>query len=53
MRRRNLELDHITPRSKGGRHTDSNLQQLCGWCNRTKGNRAMSYLRVRLRETGR
>ena len=51
MRMRNLELDHITPRSKGGRHTDSNLQLLCGWCNRTKGNRDMNYLRVRLRET--
>ena len=50
MRLRNLELDHIMPRSKGGRHTDANLQLLCGWCNRTKGNRDMNYLRVRLRE---
>ncbi len=52
MRLRNLELDHIMPRSKGGRHTDASLQLLCGWCNRTKGNRDMSYLRVRLRELG-
>ena len=52
MRMRNLELDHIVPRSRGGRHTDSNLQLLCGWCNRTKGNRDMDYLRVRLREMG-
>ena len=52
MRLRNLELDHIMPRSKGGRHTDANLQLLCGWCNRTKGNRDMNYLRVRLRELG-
>ncbi|MCY4617823.1 MAG: DNA methyltransferase [Chloroflexi bacterium] len=51
MRMRNLEIDHITPRSRGGRHTDSNLQLLCGWCNRTKGNRDMNYLRVRLRQT--
>ena len=50
MRQRNLELEHITPRSKRGRHTDSNLQLLCGWCNRTKGNRDMNYPRVRLRE---
>jgi len=50
FRMRNLELDHITPRSKGGRHSDDNLQLLCGWCNRTKGNRDMNYLRVRLRE---
>ena len=52
MRLHNLELDHIMPRSKGGRHTDANLQLLCGWCNRTKGNRDMNYLRVRLRELG-
>ena len=52
MRMRNLELDHILPRSRGGRHTDSNLQLLCGWCNRTKGNRDMNYLQVRLREAG-
>ena len=51
MRQRNLELDHSTPRSNGGRHTDSSLQLLCGWCNTTKGNRDMNYLRVRLRET--
>ena len=50
MRIRNLELDHITPRSKGGLHRDDNLQLLCGWCNRTKGPRDMNYLRVRLRE---
>ena len=52
MRMRNPELDHIVPRSRGGRHTDSNLQLLCGWCNRTKGNRDMDCLRVRLREMG-
>ena len=50
MRQCNLELGHITQRSKGGRHADSNLRLLCGWCNRTKGNRDMNHLRVRLRE---
>ena len=47
---RNLEIDHIRPRSKGGRHVFENLQLLCGWCNRTKGDRDMAYLRERLRE---
>ena len=43
-----LELDHIIPRSKGGADVDSNLQLLCGWCNRTKGARSNEYLRERL-----
>lgn len=51
FRLRNLELDHIRPRSKGGTNTDDNVQLLCSWCNRTKGNRSMEYLRVRLRES--
>ena len=35
---RNIEIDHIIPRSKGGRTVESNLQVLCFECNRTKGN---------------
>ncbi len=50
FRLRNLELDHIRPRSKGGANSDENVQLLCSWCNRTKGNRGMDYLHVRLRE---
>ncbi len=45
-----LELDHIIPRSKGGPDIDSNLQLLCGWCNRTKGARSNEYLRERLEQ---
>ena len=45
-----LELDHIIPRSKGGPEIDSNLQLLCGWCNRTKGARSNEYLRERLEQ---
>ena len=45
-----LELDHIIPRSKGGPDVDSNLQLLCGWCNRTKGARSNEYLRERLNQ---
>ena len=39
FRLRNLTLDHIVPRSRGGAHTDSNLQLLCQACNSKKGTR--------------
>ena len=41
---RNLTLDHIRPRSRGGQDTDDNLQLLCGACNSKKGNRTMDEL---------
>ena len=34
-----LDLDHILPRSRGGKHELANLQVLCAKCNRTKGNK--------------
>ena len=43
-----MDLDHIVPRSKGGRHTWSNVQLLCRTCNVKKGNRSMSDLLTRL-----
>lgn len=39
-----FDLDHITPRSKGGLDADDNLQLLCGSCNRLKGARTMTEL---------
>ena len=45
---RHLEIDHIIARSKGGTDHVSNLQLLCGSCNRIKGNRGMEYLKVKL-----
>lgn len=33
-----MEADHITPWSKGGKTIDSNLQMLCKNCNRIKSN---------------
>ncbi len=46
---RNLEVDHIIARSKGGTDHLENLQLLCGHCNRVKGDRGMEYLRAKLR----
>ncbi len=45
---RNLEVDHIIAQSKGGTDHLSNLQLLCGNCNRVKGDRGMEYLRTKL-----
>ncbi len=39
-----FEIDHIKPRSKGGRDIDENLQLLCSTCNGRKGNRTMTKL---------
>ena len=36
-----LEIDHITPVSKGGPTEESNLQTLCWKCNRSKGNKIL------------
>lgn len=37
--RRRLTVDHIVPRSKGGRAERGNLQTLCRTCNCQKGDR--------------
>ncbi|MCH9734635.1 MAG: HNH endonuclease [Actinomycetia bacterium] len=47
---RNLEVDHIVPRAKGGADNIENLQLLCGHCNRIKGDRDMPFLMARLQE---
>ena len=36
---RDLEMDHIMPRSRGGADDLENFQLLCRSCNRSKGNR--------------
>lgn len=45
---RNLEVDHVIARAKGGTDHISNLQLLCGNCNRIKGDRGMEYLMTKL-----
>ena len=34
----NLEIDHIYPIAKGGKSNYENLQTLCKWCNKKKGD---------------
>ena len=51
--KRNLTLDHIVPRGKGGPDIPANLQLLCGACNSEKGTRSMAhYLAIRRRRAG-
>jgi site-specific DNA-methyltransferase (adenine-specific) len=47
--KRNLEVDHIVPKSKGGGDYFENYQLLCSSCNKIKGNRPMEYLRMKIR----
>ena len=49
---RNLTVDHVVPRSRGGPDTDENLQLLCGACNSLKGARPQSHLIAELRRQG-
>ena len=45
---RNLVIDHIQPKSKGGGDYYENYQLLCGSCNSIKGDRTMEYVRMKL-----
>ena len=49
---RNMTIDHIIPRSKGGTEDPGNLQLLCAACNSTKGSRTQEELIASLRDQG-
>ena len=52
-RTHDLTLDHIMPRSKGGRHTWDNLVSACYECNHKKGQRTPDQAKMRLRSVPR
>jgi len=47
-RSRELTLDHIIPRSRGGQSTWENLVACCKGCNGRKGNRSLKDVNMRL-----
>ena len=50
---KDLEVDHVIPKAKGGQDDDKNLQLLCGNCNRRKGKKlTMTELRAVLKADG-
>jgi hypothetical protein len=44
-------VDHVLPRSRGGRNTWKNTVAACGPCNRRKGDRTPAEARMPLRST--
>ena len=49
MQTRDLTLDHVIPKSRGGAHTWENLVSACRACNHRKGGRLMAETRMMLR----
>ena len=49
---RNLTIDHIVPRSKGGTDHSDNLQLLCGACNSMKGAKSQEEFLAALTREG-
>ena len=49
---RNLTIDHIVPRAKGGGDDTSNLQLLCHACNQLKGDGSQETFLAELRLQG-
>lgn len=53
IRTRDLTLDHVIPRHRGGRHTWDNLVSACRACNHRKGGRTPEEARMSLRRSPR
>jgi 5-methylcytosine-specific restriction endonuclease McrA len=53
IRTKELTLDHVVPRSKGGPHTWENLVSACRQCNHRKGGKMLEEAKLRLLETPR
>ncbi len=45
---RELTLDHVTPKHRGGRHEWENLVAACRGCNHRKGSKTLAEARMRL-----
>jgi 5-methylcytosine-specific restriction endonuclease McrA len=49
IRTRDLTLDHVIPRHRGGRHSWDNLVSACRTCNHRKGGRTPEEAHMHLR----
>jgi 5-methylcytosine-specific restriction endonuclease McrA len=49
LKTRDLTLDHVIPRHRGGKHTWDNLVSACRSCNHRKGGKAVEEARMALR----
>ncbi|CAN5503917.1 HNH endonuclease [soil metagenome] len=50
-RTHDLTLDHVIPRSRGGKHIWENLASACRTCNHKKGGKSVGEARMTLRQT--
>jgi len=49
--KKNLTIDHVIPRSKGGKHTWDNVVIACEYCNSHKGDRFLHQVGMHLKTT--
>jgi 5-methylcytosine-specific restriction endonuclease McrA len=49
VRGKDLTLDHVTPRHRGGKHTWDNLVSACRSCNHRKGGKTVEEAKMTLR----
>lgn len=49
LKTRDLTLDHVIPRHRGGKHSWENLVSACRGCNHRKGGKSLTDAHLRLR----